>query len=148
MNASAVIIGLAALCGVAMALQAPTNAIIAKPLGSSVWAALVSFVVGLAALAALALAERTRPGFAAVRGLPWYAWTGGLYGAFVVVASAYAAPRIGVGALSVAVVAGQLTAAVLLDHLGALGLERHPASPLRLVGLALVVGGAVLVRRG
>ena len=148
MNASGVIIALAALCGVAMALQAPTNAIIARPLGSSVWAAVVSFAVGLVGLLAFALIERARPGFAGVRGLPWYAWLGGLYGAFVVAVSAYAAPRIGVATLSVAVVAGQLMAAVLLDHLGALGLERHPASPLRLIGLALVVGGAVLVRRG
>ncbi|MDB5418510.1 MAG: hypothetical protein JWP50_1929 [Phenylobacterium sp.] len=142
------IILLAVLGGAGMAVQAPTNALLARPLGSAVSAALVSFVIGSVGLAALAAFTGARIDGGALRSLPWYAWLGGVYGAFFVVVAAFGAPRIGVGALFTAAVAGQVVTAVALDQLGALGLERHPVTALRLAGLALVIGGVVLVRRG
>jgi transporter family-2 protein len=142
------IILLAVLGGAGMALQAPTNALLAHPLGSALSAALVSFIIGSAALAVLAGFAGGRIDSAGLRSLPWYAWLGGLYGAFFVAVAAYGAPRIGVGALFTAAVAGQVLMAVTLDQLGALGLAHHPASALRLAGVALVIGGAVLVQRG
>jgi bacterial/archaeal transporter family-2 protein len=36
----------------------------------------------------------------------------------------------------------------VLDHFGLIGLPRQPASAARVAGLALVVAGAILVRRG
>jgi transporter family-2 protein len=80
--------------------------------------------------------------------VPWYAWLGGLYGAFFVGVAAFAAPRIGVGVLLTAAVAGQLAAAVVLDHYGLLGLARHPISVTRVAGVLLVFAGAWLVRAG
>ena len=80
--------------GAFLALQAPTNALLVRPLGSPVNAALVSFLVGSVGLAVAAIALQARPDFAAARALPWYAWLGGLYGAVLVAALAYAAPRI------------------------------------------------------
>jgi transporter family-2 protein len=142
------IILLAVLGGAGMALQAPTNALMARALGSAVSAALASFIIGSLGLAVLAAFTGGRIDSGALRSLPWYAWLGGFYGAFFVAVAAFGAPRIGVGALFTAAVAGQVVAAVALDQFGALGLERHPVTPLRLVGLALVIGGVVLVRRG
>ena len=139
---------LALVAGIFMAVQAPTNALIAKASGSSVAAALISFAIGTAALAVLLLATgwvRVTP---EMRALPWYAWLGGLYGAFFVVMAAFVAPRIGVGTLLTAAVAGQLIAALILDHFGLLGLPRQPAGLARIAGLVMVVIGAVLVRRG
>lgn len=148
MNTAPFILLLVAVAGALTALQAPTNAMLARALASPISAALISFLVGSAALGLLVLLAPTRPDGAALRALPWYGWVGGLYGAFFVAVAAFAAPRIGVGALLTTMVAGQLAMAVLLDHLGALGLARTPLSPLRLLGLALVIAGVVLVRRG
>ncbi|MDB5495211.1 MAG: hypothetical protein JWP86_2548 [Phenylobacterium sp.] len=142
------IILLAVLGGAGMAVQAPTNALLARPLGSPVAAALASFVIGSLGLAALAAFTGARIDSGGLRSLPWYAWLGGVYGAFFVAVAAFGAPRIGVGALFTAAVAGQVVTAVALDQFGALGLERHPVTALRLAGLALVIGGVVLVRRG
>ena len=139
---------LALVAGIAMAVQAPTNAMLARALGSPVTAALVSFLIGSLALAAFALFLPGRADGAAVRALPWYAWAGGIYGAFFVAVAAFGAPRVGVAALLTAAVAGQLIAAVALDHMGALGLEKQPVSAGRLIGLLLVMAGVVLVRRG
>src|SRR4051795_1944411 len=87
---------LAFLAGCLIAIQAPTNALLARGVGSPVNAALVSFLVGSLALAAVAFALGVRPAGGAIRVLPWYAWIGGFYGAIFVAMAAFAAPRMGV----------------------------------------------------
>jgi len=133
--------------GAMIAVQAPTNALLAKAGGSPVLAALISFGVGTAALLATWLASGNRPAPAAFASLPWYAWIGGLYGAFFVAVAAFAAPRIGLASLITIGIAGQIAAALWLDHVGALGLPRDPISLGRIAGALLVVAGVVLVRR-
>ena len=134
--------------GVLLSVQAPINATLARALQSSVSAALVSFVVGTVALAGVALAARVPPDAAAVRALPWWAWIGGLCGAVFVAGAAYAAPKVGVATLLTVGVASQLVAAVVIDHVGAFGLARQAITTGRLLGVGLVIAGAVLVRRG
>jgi len=134
--------------GAMIALQAPTNVMLARAGGSPVLAALISFAVGTATLLAVWLASGNRPGLAPFGGLPWYAWIGGVYGAVYVAVAAYAAPRIGLASLITLGIAGQIIAALWLDHVGALGLERAPISWARVGGALLVVAGVVLVRRG
>jgi transporter family-2 protein len=133
--------------GAMIAVQAPTNAMLAKAGGSPVLAALISFGVGTVALLATWLASGNRPGTCAFASLPWYAWVGGLYGAFFVAIAAYAAPRIGLASLITIGVAGQIAAALWLDHIGALGLPREPINLGRVIGALLVVAGVVMVRR-
>ena len=115
------------IAGGMVAIQAPTNAILAKAGGSPILAALISFAVGTAALTV--------------------AWIGGLYGAIFVAVAAYAAPRIGLASLITIGIGGQIAMALWLDHLGALGLPREPINPGRLIGATLVLAGVVLVRR-
>jgi transporter family-2 protein len=130
-----------------IAIQAPTNALLARGVGSPVNAALISFLVGSAALAAVAFALGARPGAGAVRALPWYAWIGGLYGAVFVAVAAFAAPRLGVTYFLMVAIAGQLIMALLLDRLGAFGVPRVEVSSVRVAGVLLVVAGAFLIRR-
>jgi transporter family-2 protein len=133
--------------GTLVALQAPTNAMLSRGVGSPVNAALVSFAVGTLALIAVALALGERPEGGAVRSLPWHAWTGGLYGAVFVAVAAFAAPRLGVTYFLTIAIAGQLAMALVLDQFGAFGLERVEISPVRIAGIVLVLAGAFLVRR-
>ena len=130
-----------------IALQAPTNALLARAGGSPVLAALISFAVGTLALLAVWLGGGKRPTSAAFSGLPWYAWAGGLYGATYVAVAAYAAPKIGLASLITIGIAGQIAMALVLDHIGALGLQRDPVSVGRILGAMLVVAGVILVRR-
>ncbi len=133
--------------GSLIALQAPTNALLARGAGSAVNAALVSFVIGTAALVVVALALGVRPNAGEVRALPWYAWTGGFYGAVFVAVAAFAAPRLGITYFLMIAIAGQLAMALFLDRIGAFGLARVEISPTRLAGILLVLAGAWLVRR-
>ena len=148
MNAATLSIALALLAGVLIAVQAPTNAILGKASGSPIIAAFLSFLVGTVALGAVV--ARSPGGLLApeLRAVPWYAWIGGLYGAFFVAMAAFGAPRIGVGPLLTAAIAGQLLAAIVLDHYGLLGLARQPVSIEKVGGVVLVLIGAWMVRRG
>lgn len=136
----------AVLAGALAAIQAPTNAMMAKPLGSPVAAALISFSIGTAVLALIVLAMGHRPNLLLLKDLPWSAWLGGLYGAFFVTMAAFCAPRLGIGVTVTAVIAGQIGAAMIADHFGLLGLDRQPINPAKLGGVALILGGVWLVR--
>ena len=148
MNAAAVTLALALAAGILMAIQAPTNALLGKASGSPVVAAFISFLVGTVALGAAVAAGSGRLFAPELRSVPWYAWLGGFYGAVFVAVAAFGAPRIGVGPLLTAAIAGQLIGAILLDHFGLLGLARQPVSIAKLGGVLLVLVGAWLVRRG
>lgn len=135
------------LAGVGLAVQAPTNAALARTSGSVLLAALASFVVGSVVLALTwAAIDRTPP--AALRGAPAWAWAGGFYGACFVAAMAYAAPRLGLATTLTIAIATQLATALVLDHFGLLGLKVAPISPGKIAGVVLVLAGVVLVRRG
>jgi transporter family-2 protein len=147
MNGASLSVLLAVIGGVLLAVQAPTNAMLAKASGSAIVAAFISFLVGTVALGAAVAATSGRVSPTDLRQVSWYAWIGGLYGAFFVAVAAFGAPRVGMGVLLTAAVAGQLAAALVLDHFGLLGLIRHPVNMVRGLGLILVLVGVVLVRR-
>jgi transporter family-2 protein len=148
MNPAAVPLALSILAGLLIAIQPPTNAMLARASGSPVVAAFLSLLVSTISVGVLVAANPGRLFAPQLRALPWYAWLGGIYGAFFVVVLAFAAPRIGVATLFTALILGQLSAALFLDHHGMFELSPQPVSVQRLVGVALVVLGAVLVRRG
>ena len=148
MNAATLTLSLALFACILMAVQAPTNALLGKASGSPIVAAFISFVVGTVALGAMVAASSGRLFAPELKSVPWYAWLGGLYGAFFVAIAAFGAPKVGVGPLLTAAIGGQLIGAVILDHYGLLGLTRQPVSIEKVGGVILVLVGAWLVRRG
>jgi transporter family-2 protein len=141
-----VLVALAA--GAGLPVQAGVNATMARHVGRPEWAAFVNFAVGIVALGAWLAALRLAPPPAlAVARAPWWAWTGGLLGAFYVSAIVLLTPRLGVAATLALSVGGQMVAALVLDHAGALGLELRPISGTKLLGAALLVVSVVLIRR-
>jgi len=72
---------------------------------------------------------------------------GGAGGAAVVTVGLIAVRTLGVGAVVALVVAAQLVVALLIDRFGWFGLHHVAVGPIRLLGLALVIGGTVLFTR-
>jgi bacterial/archaeal transporter family-2 protein len=138
-----VLFGVAA--GAMLPLQFGINAQLAEWIGSPVRAALVSFAVGTAALLVVALAV-AREWSDRAGDAPWWVWIGGALGAFYVLGSIVAAPRLGAVVLIGAVPAGQSVASLLIDHYGWVGFEEHAITPGRVVGVALLAVGVALVR--
>lgn len=139
---------LAFLTGMFIPMQAGANSQLARRLGHPVFAALVSFSVGLISLLAYMLA--TRPPLPSVDALwraPWWVWTGGLLGASAVVVVAAFAPKLGAATFISVMLAGQVIASLALDHFGLAGFDVRPATLWRLVGASLVICGVVLVRK-
>ncbi|TGX55003.1 DMT family transporter [Sphingomonas gei] len=137
---------LAIIAGLCVATQTPSNAMLARSTGSLWLAASISFGGGTAlVVAAWLLIDRTP--LATARQAPPWAWIGGLYGAFFVAAVAFAAPRLGLALTLTLTVAAQLTAAVIFDHFGLLGLDRTAITLPRLIGVGLILTGVLLVRR-
>lgn len=134
--------------GGAVAIQGPLNGMLGRAMGSPVNAALLSFAVGFCTLAVIVGSVRIAPDAGAIRALPWYAFVGGVCGALYVASAAYAAPRIGATQTLMLTVIGQLTIAMALDHFGALRLPVQPVSLAKLAGIALVISGVVLFRKG
>lgn len=139
---------LALVVGAVMPVQAGINAQLGGYVGGAVAAALVSFAVGTATLAAVWLGLRTQT-FSLESALkaPWGLWLGGTIGAFIVTGSVILAPRLGAASMLALMVAGQMSASLLLDHYGILGFPVHAVSPARLLGAVLIVAGVVLVQR-
>jgi transporter family-2 protein len=131
-----------------VAAQAPANNVLSERLGT--WGAVsVSFVVGT--ICVLAITFAVAGGFGGEEGArtpPWYYWVlGGLGGAAIVATTLVAVRELGAGGVTVAVIAGQLALSVVIDRLGVLGLEERAVTWEKLLGIALLAAGTVLVVR-
>ncbi|MFL5963514.1 MAG: DMT family transporter [Gaiellaceae bacterium] len=135
----------AVIAGSFLPLQAGVNAKLAHFVGGPVRASLISFVVGAAALFLIVVLFYRSSGNRAADA-PWWAWLGGLLGAFYVTATVVVPVRIGAAAFFGILVAAQLVTSVLVDQFGWVGFPQHHVSPLRLLGVALLISGALLVR--
>ena len=135
----------AVIAGSFLPLQAGVNARLAQFVGGPVRASLISFFIGTLCLA-LVVALFYRSGGHRAGQAPWWAWIGGALGAVFVTSSVVVPIRIGAAAFFGIVVAAQLVTSVLADQFGWLAFEQRSVTPLRLVGVALLVAGAVLVR--
>ena len=137
---------LTAAAGGLIALQAPINAGLGRSTGS-LPAALVSFAIGTVALAAIVLLSGKAGGLSSTFEVSWYYLLGGLLGAVYVANALIAVTAIGAGGVAAATITGQLTFSVVIDRFGLFGLDQVALSPERLLGVALLLAGTVLVVR-
>jgi transporter family-2 protein len=141
----AVLVGVGAGCLVGM--QAPINARLGKSVGS-VQAATFSFLVGTIVLLAIVAFVNGGPGALGHIGrAPWWALVGGLLGAVYVTVALIAVRTLGASGLTAVVISGQLAISVVIDRFGLFGLAKQHVDASRIVGLALLVAGVVLVVR-
>lgn len=134
--------------GACLSLQAGINGQLARHLSSVMAASLISFAVGTLLLFAVTAAQRELPAIGAFRGLHWWHWVGGFLGAFFIFTATLAGPRIGALLFMALVLAGQLSAATVLDHFGWAGFRQSPISLGKVAGLLLIFGGVWMIRRG
>jgi transporter family-2 protein len=138
---------LAAGAGVSFVMQQAVNADLRTGLNSAVWAGFVSYLGGTLCMLVLALLMRVAvPLIAAVARSNWWAWSGGFFGAVYIAVSILLVPRLGTATFMALLIAGQMLASLAFDHYGLLGVAEHSASPSRLLGAVLLVGGVVLIR--
>jgi transporter family-2 protein len=137
---------LAALGGLALAIQAAINGRLGAGLGDGELAALVSFGSGLVVL--LAVVPTSTRGRAGLRrlggalrggGLRWWQCLGGTCGAFLVTTQGMTVAELGVAVFTVAVVAGQVLSSLVVDRVGIGPAGPQPLTPRRTLGALLAV---------
>lgn len=146
MRASVVALLMVFLAGVALAVQAPLNGAVGRRLADSIATATVSFGVGFSVLLVMSLVRGEGLTLAKLSGLPWWGWTGGLLGAFYVSAVIMSVSRLGVVSLTAALILGQLVTALVLDRIGAFGMNAIDLSWQRILSVLLVAAGLLLSR--
>ena len=129
-----------------MSLQGRANGLLGQVLGHAVFAALVSFFVGLlCAGIALVVSARSRGAARRLvallreRILPWWMLLGGLSGCLVVIAQATTIPRIGVAMFTMAFVSGQVTGGLIVDSTDLPPGGRQRLGVLRILGVLIVL---------
>src|SRR5688572_12073284 len=106
---------LAIVAGAGVTIQAIVNARLGAAFGAPIWGAMTQFVVGLTILLlAAAVTRQPAPNTSTVGQLPWWMWTGGLFGALFIFATVYLTPKFGAALTMSCAIVGQLTAAVLI----------------------------------
>ena len=134
------------LAGTLLATQAPINSALAQYSGDLLFAASVSFLVGFVVLAAVWIFRGAGLPRDIMTTAPPWVWAGGALGAIYIAAMIWAVPVIGTFSATMALVVGQLVAALVLDRIGAFGMPMHDITPARLAGLGLVLAGLALSR--
>jgi transporter family-2 protein len=139
---------LAALAGSSIVVQQVLNTNLRTALNSAAWSGFASYLVGLGCMALLTLALRDPvPSASLAARVPWWGWSGGLFGAVYVGLAILLVPQLGAATFTALLVAGQMIASVIMDHYGVMGLPQRSVDLPRLLGVALLVGGVVLIRR-
>lgn len=146
MTALSLVLALGA--GGVMALQPAVNGKLATRCEHPLQASMISFGTGLAALVLVGLLMRTGlPSISQLQGLPYWAWTGGLLGTYMVTVSLLIAPRLGATRWIALVLTGQIALSLVLDHFGWIGYTKQPLNWLRVVGVVCLVVGVLIVMK-
>ena len=131
-----------------VAAQAPVNNLVSKKVGT-LGAVGVNFLVGTTVILVVILLFSGGVEIADDVDSPaWYYWLfGGLAGVAIVLTTLVTVREVGAGGVTAATIAGQLTLSVVLDRMGVLGLEERAVTPTRVLGIALLAAGVVLIVR-
>jgi transporter family-2 protein len=127
-----------------IALQPPVNSELGKRT-SILGAAFISTAVSALVLFVIALVAGELHQVRRIPHVPAIYLTGGLLGAALVSVSLVTVRTLGASGVVAATVTSQLVVSAVLDRLGVLGLERVGLSATRVLGMALLLGGTVLV---
>jgi transporter family-2 protein len=132
------------IAGALVAFQPPANASLAKHVGN-LEATLVSLLISITIISVLLAFSG---GFSGLSGITEFRpehVLGGVAGAAIVFVSIVTVKPLGAGGVAAATVATQLIGSALLDRFGVLDLEKVGLSATRVIGIALLVVGTVLV---
>ncbi|MGL6342190.1 MAG: DMT family transporter [Waterburya sp.] len=138
---------LAALIGGAiLPVQVALNTLLKGYVGQPMQVTFISYFAGtIASLIICLLARYSFPTITSLTQTSWWMWVGGCLGTLYVWSTIFATPKLGAGLTLALTIAGQMIAALFLDHFGLIGLTKYPASPLRITGTVFVIIGVSLV---
>jgi len=139
------LIVLTIVAGMSNGFQAPVNAALGRFVGV-VESSCISFSVGALSLFVVSMVAGKGSILKIVEAPP-VLWTGGFLGAFFVTVALFVVPKIGAAVMIASVVTGQMTAALIIDQTGFLGIPKNPIDLHRIGGLACLAVGIKLLTK-
>jgi bacterial/archaeal transporter family-2 protein len=138
---------LAVAAGLSLVVQQALNANLRAALSSAAWSGFMSYFLGVICMVALAFVlQDPLPSVATASRVPWFAWTGGMFGAIFIGLAIFLVPQLGAATFFALLIAGQMLGSMVFDHFGVLGVPVHPISVIRIAGALLLFAGVVLIR--
>jgi transporter family-2 protein len=131
--------------GMCNGFQPPVNAALGRYVGI-IESSFISFTVGAVSLLVVSLVAG-KGSVLRVAAAPPSLLIGGLLGAFFVTVVLFVVPKIGGAVTIAAVITGQMTAALIIDQIGLLGIPKNPIDVTRIGGLACLAIGIKLLTK-
>ncbi|KAI8991119.1 hypothetical protein BDF20DRAFT_842762 [Mycotypha africana] len=136
------------LAGFAIAFQAGCNATLNRYGGRS-FSSVMSFSTGAVCCLIffafdIGLAKTPLPNDH-VKTAPWYAWLGGILGAYYVVVNILTVPRLGTATVLSTFVSAQIIMACIIDHFGLVGVIQRTYTVWRILASLGLVGCVVVI---
>jgi transporter family-2 protein len=139
---------LVALGGAGLTIQMAWNARLRVSTGSPILTTIISVFITLLLLTLVWVSGVTpRGSVPPFHSLPQWAWFGGIFAAYYLVASLIAIPKLGAAIVFSLVITGQMVAALILDSTGAFGLTQISLNLSRLLGTFLLLIGVILIQK-
>ena len=138
----------AILAGAVLPLQAGLNVQLGKSVHQPIFAAFASFLIGTVGLLIyLFVLKFDFSTISEAKTVSPMVWIAGILGAFYVAAVIILAPKLGTALTFSLIVAGQMVISLVFDHYGLLGLPVKQINWQRLLGVAFLIIGVLLIRR-
>lgn len=142
------LIGLALIAGALVPFQAGTNAMLGRTLGHPLWATVGSLLISLIGILPVILVLRLQlPKLGDAFQAPLWIWFGGLAGVIFITAALMLVPRLGGTGFVACVIAGQMVAALVIDHFGLMGLAEKSINIGRISGVLVIFAGVLIIQR-
>ena len=137
-------VALAAVAGLAGAVQVAVMSELGERVGVAAALAVSAIVTLVVAVAILLVARNGIANFREAFHIPVWLWIGGALSILIVLAVTVGGARIGSAATIGIIIAGNLVAAAVIDRYGLFGVDRIALTWPRLLGIGLLAVGAAL----
>lgn len=135
------------IAGVASAIQTGINGYVGTILDSPYITTVLTNIEGIIFLIVVILVTRSKLQVRNTTGTryPAWIWFGGIYGTLFVIGNIYLAHTIGIGMTVVLTLIGQMLCSLILDTAGILGVPKKKLTANRIIGLVIMIVGAVII---
>lgn len=131
--------------GAILAIYVPMISKSAQILGSGALANIPFFAIALVSSVLIAIGNGSRLGdLSKVTSVPPVLFLSGVMSACMIIGTSFLVPKIGIGALFVCLVSGQVLVGMFLGQLGLFGAPKVDMSVLKFLGALMVVAGVYL----
>lgn len=130
------------LAGACQSAMVSLNGMLSDQLGMFAMCLAVHFVGGILLVLYIKLFAHEK---LKISGLPWYLYSAGFFGIFLVASSSYCIGILGVSVMTCISITGQLIISAFIDHFGWFGVPKIPFNRKRLPCFGLILAGLVIL---